>query len=275
MPANLPAAPQESSAGLGLDGALEGPPSVVDLVVDRLVTAIAVGEYLPGSRLPTERDLASSLAVGRATVRSALARLSQQGLLETVRGRGGGSFVREQWGATSGESVQRALATRWEDMLDTLEAVRLLHGTIARAAAENRTETDIHALRTRLEDYRVAETGQASQKADERLHLAIGEAAHNATLRDVLLQLESKISLTAPAHLWGSSEGMREMELRALADHEQLVEAISERSPETAGTIGAEHVRIDLELFEKALHKAGQQPRTESDPTHGQHTSPR
>ncbi|QKS18446.1 GntR family transcriptional regulator, partial [Curtobacterium sp. Csp2] len=33
------------------------PESRVDEVEDRLVTAVAVGEYLPGSRLPPEREL--------------------------------------------------------------------------------------------------------------------------------------------------------------------------------------------------------------------------
>ncbi|HEX2286517.1 MAG TPA: GntR family transcriptional regulator, partial [Mycobacterium sp.] len=38
-------------------------PSRVDEITDRLVTAIAIGEYLPGARLPTERELAASLGV--------------------------------------------------------------------------------------------------------------------------------------------------------------------------------------------------------------------
>lgn len=247
-----------------LDSALEPRSSVVDLVVDRLVTAIALGEYLPGSRLPPERELAASLEVGRATVRTALAHLSDQGLLETIRGRGGGSFVREQWGANSGESVRRTLSTRWEDLLDVFEAVRLMYGTIARAAAENRTDADVRILHLRLEEYRSAGTGRESQGADARFHQAISEATHNSTLQDILFQLESTISLATPAHLWGSTEGMREMEIRALSDHEKLVQAISNQELEEAGTIGSEHARIDVELFEKALHKAEGDPTTKS-----------
>ena len=38
-------------------------PSRVDEITDRLVTAIAIGEYLPGARLPVERELAGSLGV--------------------------------------------------------------------------------------------------------------------------------------------------------------------------------------------------------------------
>lgn len=87
-------------------------PSRVDEITDRLVTAIALGEYLPGTRLPVERELAASLGVGRMTVRAALARLVERGLLETRRGRGGGSYVLEQWRESSTESVGRTLAMR-------------------------------------------------------------------------------------------------------------------------------------------------------------------
>ncbi len=250
-----PEFPTTPSGSSGLKAPLKNRHSIVDDVTDRLITAIAVGEYLPGRRLPAERDLAASLQVGRVTVRAALARLVENGLLETVRGRGGGSFVREQWSTTSGESVHRTLTARWEELVDTLEAVRLFHGTIARAAAENRTAADVDALRYCLEDYRHAPSGNDSQKADERLHLAIGQAAHNKTLRTVLLQLESSISLAAPAHLWGMPEGMRAMELRALADHELLVDAICNQDPSAAAEIGAEHARIDLELFQEAMQR--------------------
>ena len=80
-------------------------PSRVDEITDRLVTAIAIGEYLPGARLPVERELAGSLGVGRMTVRAALARLVERGLLETRRGRGGGSYVVDQWPESSTDAV--------------------------------------------------------------------------------------------------------------------------------------------------------------------------
>ena len=54
-------------------------PTRVDEITDRLITAIAIGEYLPGARLPVERDLAASLGAGRMTVRAALARLLDRG----------------------------------------------------------------------------------------------------------------------------------------------------------------------------------------------------
>ncbi|MDJ0319497.1 GntR family transcriptional regulator [Pseudarthrobacter sp. PS3-L1] len=241
------------------EGTLAGPlalTSRADEITDRLVTAIAVGEYLPGARLPSERDLAQTLGVGRMTVRAAIGRLVDQGLLETQRGRAGGSFVREQWTTASTASVQRTLTARWESLRDTCEAMVHLHGSIARAAAENRTAADAAELEERLAAYRTAESGLASQKADSLLHTAIAEAAHNVTLARILRELEAQIGLAAPAHLWGFAEGMRAMELRALADHEALVEAICAQRPADAGTIGLTHARIDIELLEAALNRA-------------------
>jgi GntR family transcriptional repressor for pyruvate dehydrogenase complex len=227
-----------------------------DEITDRLITAIAVGEYLPGSRLPPERTLAASLKVGRMTVRQALAELVEKGLIETQRGRGGGSFVREQWGPGSDAPVQRTLSARLGTLRDTLDAVGWMHGTIARAAAERRTAHDVEVLDDRLETYRSADSGLPSQKADERLHLAIGEATHNATLPSLLLDLESRISISAPAHLWGSPVGMRQMELRALRDHENLVAAIVDGRADDASRIASAHVHIDLELIEAALARS-------------------
>jgi GntR family transcriptional repressor for pyruvate dehydrogenase complex len=237
-------------------GALRRPiatSSRVDEITDRLITAIAIGEYLPGARLPSERALAESLGVGRMTVRAALSRLVERGLLETQRGREGGSFVREQWPTSSSASVHRILSARWDSIRDTSEALSRLYGVISGAAAENRSDGDVEVMHDRLEKFRHAASGLPSQKADELLHLAIIDAAGSATLREVIIELESRISIAAPAHLWGSPEGMRTMEARALVDHINLVQAISSGNALEASAIGREHAKIDLELLEAAL----------------------
>jgi DNA-binding transcriptional regulator YhcF (GntR family) len=106
----------------GLLGRQLSMPSRVDEITDRLVTAIAIGEYLPGARLPVERELASSLGVGRMTVRAALARLVERGLLETRRGRGGGSYVVDQWPESSTDAVRRTPTMRLDELRDRCDA---------------------------------------------------------------------------------------------------------------------------------------------------------
>ncbi|MDV3125143.1 GntR family transcriptional regulator [Mycobacterium sp. 21AC1] len=239
-----------------LDRELESP-SRVDEITDRLVTAIAIGEYLPGARLPAERDLAGSLRVGRMAVRAALARLVELGLVETRRGRGGGSYVLQQWPESSTAAVGRTLTMRIDELRDRCDAICRLHGAVCRAAAESRSDRDVAVLRECLEAYRAAESGLSAQQADGALHLAIMDAAHNAVLKQVLLELEASVSIGAPAHLWGETATMRQMELRALHDHDQLVDAIADGRGDDAEALARAHVAIDFEHISAAMRRAG------------------
>ena len=229
---------------------------LVAQISDRLITAIATGEFLPGSRLPAERDLAGLLHVGRTSVRAALAVLHERGLIETQRGRGGGSFVRVQWTPDSHAAVVRTLQSRWSDIQDRLEAMRRLHGAIARAAAESRDDDDVALLRRRLDEYRDASSGRGKQIADASLHLAISDAAKNGTLKSMLLTLEQEISIGAPLHVWGEPDGMLAAEDRGLREHVLLVDAIVDGKADDADEIAREHARIDLELLEIARQRA-------------------
>lgn len=241
----------------GLLGRQLAMPSRVDEITDRLITAIAIGEYLPGARLPVERDLAGSLGVGRMTVRAALARLVERGLLETRRGRGGGSYVVDQWPESSTDAVRRTLSTRLDDLRDRCDAIARLHGAVCRASAEARTAADIARLRAALEGYRTASSGLAAQQADGELHLAIMDAAHNEVLKQVLVDLETSISIGAPTHLWGEPSTMREMELRSLHEHEELIDAIADGHADRADALARAHVAIDFELISTAMRRAG------------------
>jgi GntR family transcriptional repressor for pyruvate dehydrogenase complex len=241
----------------GLLGRQLAMPSRVDEITDRLVTAIAIGEYLPGARLPVERDLAASLGVGRMTVRAALARLVERGLLETRRGRGGGSYVVDQWPDSSTEAVRRTLTIRLGELRDRCDAICRLHGAVCRAAAEARTVNDVADLRDALEQYRTATSGLAAQQADSRLHSTIMNAAHNAVLKQVLVDLEASVSIGAPAHLWGEPSTMREMELRSLHEHEELIDAIAEGRADEADALARAHVGIDFEHITTAMRRAG------------------
>lgn len=62
--------------------------SYVDAVERALKDAILGGEFTPGSKLPPERELALRFDINRVTLRTALTRLGQAGLLEVRQGRG-------------------------------------------------------------------------------------------------------------------------------------------------------------------------------------------
>lgn len=64
-----------------------------ELVVDQMRRALELGQFRPGDRLPTERELSEMLDVSRTTVRTAVAVLEREGLIAVRRGRGGGFTV--------------------------------------------------------------------------------------------------------------------------------------------------------------------------------------
>jgi GntR family transcriptional repressor for pyruvate dehydrogenase complex len=232
-------------------------PTRIDEITDRLITAIAIGEYLPGARLPVERDLAASLGAGRMTVRAALARLLDRGLIETRRGRGGGSYVLDQWPDSSTDVVGRTLRARLGELRDRCDAICRVQGTVCRAAAESRSDHDVSVLEARFEAYRNAHSGLDAQQADSRFHLAIMDAAHNDVLKQLLLDLKATVSIGAPAHLWGEPTTMRRMELRAMNEHEQLVSAIADGRGDDADELARHHGAIDFELITTAMRRAG------------------
>ncbi|PKI90449.1 FadR family transcriptional regulator [Actinomycetales bacterium SN12] len=232
-----------------------------DEVLERLITAVAIGEYAPGERFPSERELAATLGVGRVTVRAAIARLVERGLLRSQRGRGGGTFVVEPQSPNARGLVDQALTQAWERLLDQHEAECWLHGAIAAAAAERHTVADARFLSEQLEAYRTAASGAPAREADGALHLAIAAAAHTPTLSEVLLSLERRMHITAPVHPWGQSSGWRELESRSLQDHERLIAAILARDVVEAHEIGRRHARINMELLENARRRArGESP---------------
>src|SRR5690348_10576667 len=53
-----------------------------------LTTAIDAGRWRPGDRLPSEGEICTAYEVSRATVRQALLRLENEGLIQRVKGRG-------------------------------------------------------------------------------------------------------------------------------------------------------------------------------------------
>src|SRR5213595_456802 len=62
-------------------------------VIAQIRRAILSGQYRPGDRLPTERDMAQQFGVSRVTVRDALRALEAHGLVRVKVGGQGGPYV--------------------------------------------------------------------------------------------------------------------------------------------------------------------------------------
>ncbi len=221
-------------------------------IADRLVTAIALGVYVPGQRLPVERDLASMLGVSRGTLREALQRLSAAGYVEVRRGRNGGAYVRSGWQPQSAEMVRRTLLPVWSRLERVLDFRQLIERLIARVAAERRTDDDEAAIRAELAAYqRAGDDREASRAADERLHRVIAEATHNPYLVNLSTQLRSQVSFGLGAEPYTTA-----VRGRALRQHDALAEAVIAGRATRAGTLAAEHFSLTESALRDLVERA-------------------
>ena len=104
--------------------------------VEQLATTIRLGVYPLGSTLPSERELAERLNVSRSTLREAMAALRQAGLVETRRGRGGGTVVTLKPRTPSARAAARLTEARRQEWLDALVFRRIVEPGAARREAQ-------------------------------------------------------------------------------------------------------------------------------------------
>jgi GntR family transcriptional regulator, transcriptional repressor for pyruvate dehydrogenase complex len=217
-------------------------------IAERIVTAIALGEFVPDQRLPTERELAGMLEVSRATVREALQRLQASGYVTTRRGRAGGTFVRTSLGPDTDDMIARTLVPAWAGLTEILDFRGLIEQMIARAAAERRDARDIANIRKAVEAYATAPDRDASSLADHALHQAIARAAHNARLVELSAQVRREVSLGFDAE-----PSTPQVRRRALRQHPALAEAVIAGDADQAAHLAAEHFLLTEDML-RELH---------------------
>ena len=175
------------------DAALAGvfepvrPATTFEETVERLGTAIRLGLLPPGSRLPSERDLADQLRISRSTLRQAITALVQSGHLVSTRGRAGGTFVAERPPlAEAGPLGDDAWA-----VLDYRVAVE----TGATILAAERGEADqFERLREHVEQMAKVTDFEEYRRADIRFHIGIAEAARSPRLVRAMTEVQGQMS---------------------------------------------------------------------------------
>jgi GntR family transcriptional repressor for pyruvate dehydrogenase complex len=207
-----------------------------EVTVERLAQGIRLGVLLDGDRLPPERELAETFGVSRVTLREAIKALRDANLVESRRGRGGGTFVvapaRER--IRSREVIERSIAHSLEDALALRRVVE--PGAAALAATRTLTASDRASLRRYLEAACDCKPG-GRRLADSRLHLAIaalgGSASVTAVVADVQMRLDELLRAipVIPANIAHSDQ-----------QHAAIVEAILGGQADRARIEMEEHV---------------------------------
>jgi GntR family transcriptional repressor for pyruvate dehydrogenase complex len=207
-----------------------------EAVTARLVDAITLGLLSDAEQLPSEAELAAQFGVSTVTVREALVALRQQGLVETRRGRGGGSFVKAPANPSAAAWRERLRTVSLSDLRDVGDHYLAIAGAAAKLAAERSSPEDVKRLELATEDIRTAIGAEAS-RAERQFHLEVAAAAQSPRLTREEVQLQSERG----GLLWLPLEPHSTRE-NAYADHRAITAAIAQADGELARKLTEEHI---------------------------------
>src|SRR4051794_8427628 len=215
-----------------------------EVTVERLAQSIRLGVLVGGERLPPERELAETLGVSRVTLREAIGALRSAGLIESRRGRGGGTFVVSPR-ASRARTTNRQPGADMEDMLDLRRIVE--PGAAALAATRTLTAADRATLLRFLRESTTCSAGRR-RLADSRLHMAIAAASESPSVVSVVGDVQLKLTEALrripviPANIEHSDR-----------QHAAVVAAILAGEPDVARSTMEEHLDASAALLRGLL----------------------
>lgn len=218
------------------------PAKLADTIADHLEQLILEGSLRPGERLLAERELAQRFDVSRPSLREALEKLENRGLLKS--GRGGATFVAPLLGEGFTEPLYSALASRPETTFDYLEFRRFVEGSAAYFAALRGTDVDRDLLRECFEKMEAAHGQDDSTdeaEADADFHLAVYEASHNLVMLHIMRSLSDMLRKDVfynRAKLY-QRQGVREL---LLEQHRAVYQTVMAGDPDAAKAAAEAHI---------------------------------
>jgi DNA-binding FadR family transcriptional regulator len=223
---------------------------VSEQVFARLLETLLSGQYAAGEKLPTQRALAADLGVTMSSLREALKRLEQMGLVDV---RHGDAMRVRDWRSHGGLDVLAHLLLRGGGvdagvLGDVLEARSLMLREIAGLAAERRDDDQARRLGELAE--RFAATGDdahAAAHVDFAFMAELAQAAGNLVfvlilnaIRDLYFEHLALVPVTArPAEL--------------AAYYARIARAIQRGEAGRARTAAFELATLQRERVERAL----------------------
>ena len=206
-----------------------------DQVTQQLETAIGLGLLSPGERLPPEQVMADRMGVSPLTLRQSLAVLRSKGLLETRRGRGGGSYVTGMVPVRETEIEGKLRGYKSDDLRDLIDLAASAAAAAARLASRRSDEQDLRRLRSLARRFATSSEPHMLRQTAARLHIGLGVAAQSSRMTSLLIQVQSELSPLTWGQAWlGEQES-------ATREHERLLGAIEQGDPLASADVAIAH----------------------------------
>ncbi len=222
------------------------PKRVSDQVFDQLRELIFRGDYQPGQKIMTERELAEALNVSRNSVREAINKLVTLRFLEQRQGQG--TFVRSM-----DEAVRIPLATVMETqdatLIDLLEMRMGIECTAASLAAQRINAAELEAIENAFTEMeRDTRAGGLGTEGDLAFHMAIAAATKNPMQIYIMKNVSDFLHVGIREnllHLYEEPDNIAEI----LKQHRAIYEAIRSRDPEAAYSAMKNHITFVIHFF--------------------------
>ncbi|WP_422056423.1 FadR/GntR family transcriptional regulator [Sphingomonas sp.] len=221
-------------------------------IARRLLASFSGGQYQPGDRLPTERELAITYNVSRPTIREAIIALEVQGIVDVRVG--SGAYLRGLPDATD-EAQFNVTA------FELTEARLLVEGEATALAASQITDAELETLARLIEEIaKENERNAGTEDADREFHLTIARATRNSALVsiiDTLWSLRAKSPESALLYAKARSANVKPV----VDEHQAILDALLTRDPAIARAAMRAHLSavLDSLLFateERAIEAA-------------------
>ena len=217
-------------------------------VANRIVEKIRKEDFAPGSRLPSEFELAEEFGVSRGTIREAVKLLVSKNVLEIRPAKG--TFVREQPGMSE-DPLGLAFMQDHEKMIrDLLDLRILLECYAAKNAAFHATPEQIAHMKELADQIDAAGNDNTRcTEIDIELHKCISESSGNSAISTVLPVIRSNME-----H-FNSLDFERQWDT-VNAGHRAIIAAIEMHNPMLAEAETIKHLSYVSEKMDSMRKKA-------------------
>jgi DNA-binding FadR family transcriptional regulator len=209
--------------------------SAVSDIARQLLGQLLGGQLAPGTRLPSERQLAQAMGVGRSAVREALKALDVLGILDVRTG--DGTYIKQTSSDLLPDAVEWGLMLGQSRTQDLVEARRHIEALTARLATERATDAQLTELGERMAAMRTAISVPEFVEADIAFHLTLADAAGNTVLANVLSCVRALL------RVWIRRAIEQAGETESTCDeHQRVLDAVLARDPDQAAEAMAAHM---------------------------------
>lgn len=229
------------------------PAKLADAIAEHLKQMILEGALHPGERLLSERELSARLDVSRPSLREALDKLIEAGLLTTNAQ--GVAHVSPDIGKSMRDPLVLLMETP-DARIDFLELRSVIEASAAAFAAERASQVDLDAIQSCFRDMEAAHQQQdvdVIARSDAEFHLAIYEASHNLMLLHLMRSLEGMLRSNVSLNRKNLYEKRLQKESQ-LAEHRAIYDAIMARDATAAHDAASLHMtmamRTQREIYE-------------------------